>query len=265
MAGKKDKDTYRNLADSLTEESLREAADTFFGQRRSIEAALREYEQGVQELLRRQLLVETRLANLHFLLRRGDAATLDGFYRAIDVDPAEVPKPDPEAGARLGELQVPFGVRAKIRYEKLVCQAYGDLAGEAADFMQGRHYKDPQDPRCMRVTLSYAQLRKRHAALCEEIRKANAYSTPSEILQYCKQLSETDSARSGISVPLCYTLDREMAFAAPDFGQSGLQAFPAFPATKQVKGAIKRYCSRVFASTPGEIRSILEAVRYAAH
>jgi len=264
MAGKKDKDSYRSLADSLTEESLREAADTFFGQRRSIEASLQEYEEGVQELLRRQRKVERRLANLHFLLRRGDTATVDGFYRAIGMDPDRIPKPDPETGARLGDLQVPFGVRAKSRYEKLVCQAYAGLASEAADFMQGRNYKDPHDPRCMRVTLSYEQLRNRHAALCEKIRKANAYSPPSEILQYCKQLSETDSARSGICVPLCYTLDREMAFAAPDFCQNGLEAFPAFPSEKRVKGVIKGYCSRVFASAPEEIRRILESLRYAA-
>jgi hypothetical protein len=261
MAGKKDKDSYRSLADSLTEESLREAADTFFGQRRGIETALQAYEEGVQELLRRQQRVAARLATLHFLLRRGDSAAVDGFYRAIDVDPDRIPKPDPETGARLGKLQLPFGLHAKSRYAKLVCEAYAALAEEAADFMQGRYYPDPQDPRCMRVTLSYAQLRERHASLCEEIRKANAYSPPSEILQYCKRLSETDQARSGICVPLCYTLDREMAFAAPDFGQSGLVAFPAFPAAKQVKRAIKGYCSRVFASAPEEIRRILETVR----
>ncbi len=261
MADNKKKDAYSCLADSLVEESLKEAADTFFGQRRSIESALQDFHSQVQKLLVIQGRVEMRLANLHFLLHRNDTATVEAFYRAVAVDPELIPRPEPQSAADLSALQIPRSIRAKARYQKLVLDAYAALVAEAADYMQGRYYKDPEDPRCMRVTINYRQLERQHEALRRQIRQANENNLPSQVLQYSKQFTGSESEKSGISVPVSYTLDREMAFTAPDFNQTGLRAYPELPSPDRVKGAVKSYSAKVFAEAPQEIRAILKAVK----
>jgi hypothetical protein len=261
MQGKKSKDAYECLAESLTEETLQEAADTFFGQRKGIEEELQIYSQWVQELSKIQSQVHTVQANLHFILGQDKEQTVPSFYRHIGVDPEQVPWPQNEDGTDLGWLQVPFALRAKAQYAKLLCSAYAQFASQAADFMYGRTYKDPQDSRCQRMTLSYNQVYDFYTQLKQKIAKANQDNAPSQVLQYVKQLDIQRSAKESlVAVPLQYSLDQEMAMAAPDFAQSGLTAYPDFPPLQDVQRAVKDFAYWIFTKMPKHMRHILALV-----
>lgn len=196
MFEKKSKNTYECLADSLAEETLQEAADTFFGQRKGIEDELQMYSQWVQELSKIQSQVQTAQANLHFILGSDDDQTVSSFYRQIGVDPEQVPWPEDPETTDFSQFQVPFAFRAKARYAKLICAAYTEFAAQAADFMHGRAYKDPQDSRCQKMTVSYNQLYEFYTTLKQKIQKANQDNAPSQVLQYVKQLDIERSAKN---------------------------------------------------------------------
>jgi hypothetical protein len=264
MAGRKKDDRYECLADSLAEESLAEAADTLFGERRRIEQGLQDYEHKVRRLLEFQKSVESRLATLHYLLRRSDPETVSGFYRSLNIDPAQVPSPDQSISADLGQLQMPFGLRARGRYAKLLLHAYRVLEDEVRAYMYGRYYQDPEDVRCMRVTLNYRQLKELCDQLSERIDKANQSDSFTQALQFSKRLDVEQTGKESLAGgPMQYTLDREMAFTAPDFAGNGLKAYPDLPSPEEAKPGIRAYAKRVFRQAPQEVRSIVREVKRA--
>jgi hypothetical protein len=254
--------SYQSLADSLTEETLQEAADTFFGQRKAIERAMEIYAQRVQELQKILVQVQTQQATLHFLLREGQEQTVKAFYSRIGIDPEGVPWPDEGIKPELSKLQVPFAFRAQTRYAKLVSSAYAQFAATAADYMHGRNYKDPKDSRRQRITVNYDQVYAFYQQLQKQIQKTNQDNSPSQVLQFVKQLDVDRAAKESlVSVPLHYTLDQEMAIEEPDFAQSGIVAYPDFPDLAKVKDAIADCAGRFFREHPHQARQILEQVR----
>jgi hypothetical protein len=128
--------------------------------------------------------------------------------------------------------------------------------------MYGRNYRDPEDPRRQRVTVNYEQVYAFYTQLREKIHKTNQDNSPTQVLQFVKQLDIERSARESlVGVPLQYTLDEDMAIAAPDFAQSGLKAYPDFPSLDEAKGKIKKFAGQVYAAQPEKILQVLRAVK----
>ena len=253
--------TYVCLADSLTEEALQEAADNFFGQRRSIEHALQLYKDKVQELQIIQEEVFSAQANLHFLLRQGEEQTVVTFYRRIGIDPEKIPFPSSLDSRNFHYVDQPFALRASSRYAKLLCNVYAIFVHTVDAYMHGRYYQDPEDSRCQRLTINYNQLATFCQELQERIQRVNRDNSPTEMLQFSKKLDlERSEKEALVGVPTRYSLDEEMAFTAPDFTQSGLAHYPDFPAEERVRGTIKKMASGIYSQAPREIRDILASV-----
>ena len=259
---KKQKRKTDNLNESLVEETLQEAADTFFGTRRDIEQAVQLYQKKVQQLRRIQEAVAGRQAELHFLLCRGKDDVVSGFYQAVGVDATRVPEPGPESAADLGQLRIPFGLTLKKRYAKVVQAAYARFVQETRAYMHGRYFNDPEDPRRKRITVHYHQLKRLCREVNERIEQANQYNSPTQMLQFSKQFDIEGSEKEAIvGVPLRYNLDQEMAFPRQDFSCALLAAYPDFPPEEQVRGPITRYCAGVASEYPDEIHSIVREVK----
>ncbi|MFO7718107.1 MAG: hypothetical protein ACQESV_00745 [Thermodesulfobacteriota bacterium] len=264
MAEKKKSQQYTCVADSLAEETLKEAADSFFGQRRNIEEALQSYRAKIERLQDIQQEVALSLANLHYLLRQGKPETVRGFYTLIGVDPDEVPSALTTRSPELSHLSLPWALRDKTRYSGLLKQAYAAVVDTAGAYMHGRHYNDPENPRCKRVTVNYEQVKQMCAALTAQIEQANQYNSPSQVLQFSKKLDTDQTEKESLAgIPLQYNLDEEMAFVPPDFSCERLEAYPDFPALQEVAGNIKSYAAQLYGQAPQEIRAILRAVRQA--
>jgi hypothetical protein len=254
--------SYQSLADLLTEETLQEAADTFFGQRTAIERALEIYTQRVQELQKILDQVQAKQATLHFLLGEGQEQVVKAFYSRIGINPESVPQPEQSIEPELSELRVPFAFRDQTRYVKLLTSVYAQFAATAADYMHGRSYKDPNDSRRQRITVHYDQVYAFYQQLRKQIQKTNQENSPSQVLQFVKQLDVDRAAKESlVSVPLHYTLDQEMAIEEPDFMQSGIVAYPDFPAAERSKDVIAGCAARFFREHPAQARQILEKVR----
>ncbi len=254
--------SYQSPADSLTEETLLEAADTFFGQRTAIERALEIYTQRVQELQKVLDQVQTKQATLHFLLGEGQEQEVKAFYSRIGIDPESVPRPVQSIEPELSELRVPFAFRDQTRYVKLLTSVYAQFAATAADYMHGRSYKNPNDSRRRRISVHYDQVYAFYLQLQKQIQRTNQENSPTQVLQFVKQLDVDRAAmESLISVPLHYTLDQEMAIEEPDFAQSGIVAYPDFPVAETVKDVIADCARRFFCEHPAQARHILEKVR----
>lgn len=259
---KKQKGKTGDLNESLMEETLQEAADTFFGTRRDIEQAVQLYQEKVDMLRRIQEGVAGRQAELHFLLCRGKDDVVSGFYRAVGVDATRIPAPGPEPAADFAKLRVPFGLPLKTRYAKVVRAAYARFVQEARDYMHGRYFNDPEDPRRKRITVHYHQLERLCREVNERIEQANQYNSPTQMMQFSKQFDIEGSEKEAIvGVPLRYNLDQELAFSPVDFTCAVLPAYPDFPPEEQARAPITRYCAGLASECPDEIRSILREVK----
>ena len=255
---KKQKGKTDSLNESLLEETLQEAADTFFGTRREIEQAVRLYQEKVDTLRRIQEGVARRQAELHFLLCRGKAEVVSGFYRAVGVDPNQVPDPGSEGAADGGQLRIPFGLGRRMRYTKLLRIAHNRFVQEAHAYMHGRYFNDPEDPRRKRITVHYHQLERLCQEMNERIEQANQYNSPTQMLQFAKQFDiEGSEKESLVGVPLRYNLDQELAFPRQDFSCARLPAYPDFPPAEQVRRAISRFCAWILKKYPHEVQSLL--------
>ena len=264
MADKNKSQQYSSVADSLAEETLKEAAECFFGQRRNIEEALQTYRTNVERLRDIQQEVTQSLANLHYLLRQGKPETVRGFYTLIGVDPERVPSALTFLSPELSHLSVPWALRDKTRYSGLLQQAYAAVVDTSSAFMYGRHYNDPENPRCKRVTVNYEQVKQMCAALTAQIEQANQYNSPSQVLQFSKKLDTEQAEKESLAgIPLQYNLDKELAFMPPDFSCERLQAYPDFPALQAVARSIKSYAAQLYGQAPQEIQAIVRAVRQA--
>jgi hypothetical protein len=262
MMEKKSGTTHQNLADSLAEETLQEAADTFFGQRKSIEEAMTIYERHVHQLREIMIQVQVRQSNLHAVLAEDRESGVADFYQSLGIDPEQVPWPGDQSSADLGMLSIPFALRAKRRYAKLLCSAYAQFASQARDYMHGRTYKDPKDSRRYRVTLNYDQVFALYSSIKKQIQKTNQESSPTEVLQFVKQLDVERSAKESlVGVPLRYTLDEEMAIPQPDFAASGLAAYPDLPDLDQVRDRILDWADTRYRQDPDWIKRILSQLQ----
>ena len=262
MSRKKSSDTYECLADSLAEETLQEAADTFFGQRKDIENEMQIYSQRVQELQKILTQLQIRQANLHFVLTQDSQEIVDRFYRRIGVDPELVPRPEAGVFPDQGLLSTPFAFRVKTRFVKLLSIAYAQFSSHVQAYMHGQGYKDPEDPRCQRVTINYNQVYDFFKKKKKKIRKANQDNSPSQVLQFVKQLDIERSAKESlVGVPTQYTLDQDMAMSIPDFAQSGLSAYPEFPSLEELKQTIQEFALHLYAQHPEHARWVVEKVK----
>ncbi|WP_027370758.1 hypothetical protein [Desulfovermiculus halophilus] len=261
MSQKRHISSYEDLAESLVEETLQEAADTFFGQRKSIEQELELYSRKVQELKSILLRVQTRQANLHFVLAEGHSRAVEDFYRQLQIDPKQVPEPE-GVSPDLRLLEPAFALRTKSRYAKLLLRTYTFFASQAEEYMHGRSYKDPEDPRRQRITVNYDQVYAFYKQLAEKIRKTNQESSPTEVLQFAKKLDIERSAKESlVGTPLNYSLDEEMAIPQPDFAQSGLAAYPDFPDPEKAKKIVVDFAHHMLRRYPEQVRTVLDRVK----
>ncbi|MFW6179587.1 MAG: hypothetical protein ACOC43_14625 [Desulfohalobiaceae bacterium] len=253
---------FQDLADSLAQESLVEAAEHFFGQRVEIENRLQDFWNLVAKLLQIQKQVQARQADLHFLLRRGEPQTVQEFYSSLGLDPEQIPGLDPEATAAPLQLRLPFALTSKGRYCMLLCRAYERLADQVHSYIYGEYYNDPHEPRCKCITANYNQLQQLSSFLQEKIRIANQADTYTEVLQFAKRLDvEREGKESLAGVRMQHTLDQELAFTPPELSQTGLKPYPYFPPLSEVQKKIKLVSARIYSRYPAEVRAIMQEIQ----
>ncbi len=260
MADQKNR-IYEELSENLRDEVLQEAADTLFGKRRAIEQEISLFHEKVGEL--RDVLgnVQLHQKGLHILLLDNDNDAVAGFYRAIGVDPGQIPEIETDDFSREAfPVTLPFAFTAKGKYAKGLFFSYDAFARAVAAYMNGQTYNDPEDPRVKRVTVNLKALEKWHGELNRKIENQNRDYAPSRSLDFAKRMDveQSEKADKMACTLSSSNLDQDMAFPTIDWGCLELPEYPELPPAAQVKATVHSYAGRLFTEQPAKVREILD-------
>lgn len=258
----KNKDNFDQFADALVEESLQEAASTFFGKRREIEKEIEEYWEKVDELRHIEKQVIDCQTDLHFLLLKGDKQCVNGFYQAIGVDPSKIP-PVQEVNNYSGWGGLLFSFTERKRYFKIVFDVYKEFAHTVKDYMYGKYYEDPEDRRVKKKSVNVEQMKRWCSTLNEKIEENNIYNLPSEVLRFCKRLDVNSSEKEKcVSTPMQYVnVDKDMQLKEFAFSCALLREYPELPAPEEVRNAIFSFTKKVYKANKETVRVLLQEIK----
>ncbi len=245
-------------AESLRYESLRQAADTFFGARRAVErdqAVLRQWAEHLQALSRR---AETWIAALHCVL--GGADNLRLLLDALGMQLPEARLY--EAHSCLLHIARPHSFTREGLYCKIVWSVYAHWADILHEYHHGRPLQDSSVPGGTRWTPNYQQVLEFCARLNERIEHTNTSYRPSESLEFARRLDpygQEMASLLGCGTEVC-SLDVSLALPLVDPNSLGLLPWPDSPDEAVARRMVKAVCRRIFR----EQRQVAEAVLAAA-
>jgi hypothetical protein len=224
-------------AEGLRYESLRQAADTFFGARKAVErdrALLTQWAHKLHAVSRR---LETWTAALNCVLGTPENSRML-LQRLGMALPEE----------RLYELQACLVQVARPRsftrqglYCKIVWAVYEHWADALEEYHHGRPYTDPTLPGRKLHTPGYQQVVSLCAELNARIEHTNTAYRPSESLEFVRRLDPAAQDKAsvlGCGTELC-SLDASLALPLVDLTSFGLVPWPQPPAEEVARRAVK--------------------------
>jgi len=242
------------LADELIEDTLKEAADTFFGRRKGIEHEISLFEQKVRELRPLAQRIEQAAKSLNFLLLKGKE--VENFWRYLNI---EFPL-DYDPDWRLG-ITIPAGLTIKSRYAKLLVYVYQTLAKAIEEYTYGRHVEDTVIKGRKLVTVNYNFLQRWASEINEKIEKINYYQKPSDVLQFVKKLHVEEIEKERIAgAPMKYSLDKDLLLDKLIFSDYKLKRYPDLARDDKTIKLVKRFARDLVKRNKQEIKRILEEI-----
>ncbi len=244
-------------ADSLVDEGLAEAADTFFGKRKRLEDEITFFHEKCRELVQIGQKVVDRGHGLGFLLLYGEE--LAGFYQALGV--AWKSGNPLDGSSHAGDAVPGSGMFARTRYWKSVYQTYAALYSSLDVYTNGRYFDDPSRPGGKKRTLCLANVTAWGARMNDRIEAVNKNNQPSQVLQFAKQFRVDEMERENITgAGVVYNLDDDLSFAPVDLSRCGFFDFPVLPRPEKVKKTIQSYCLGLYKQHRARLEPILHEV-----
>jgi hypothetical protein len=240
--------------DALVEETLREAAGTFFGARKEVEDEISLFASRVADLrAQAEKKIRPWSAGLFFLL--GPA----GGQKLLDALGVILPAEYISGGDRplLPRLR---SFTRKGLFIKTGRQMYMSLAEEISAYLHGTLYPDPLYPGHKLKTVHYLQLKRHCESINAHIAHVNKSNRPSASLAFAKRMDQ-DLVRketvTGGGVGMA-SLDEELAFAPLVFDQYDLPFFSDFPVDAATEKLVKDCCAEVYSEDPRRADRTLE-------
>lgn len=247
-----------DLAHDLMEETLVEAAGTFFGTRKRLEDDIDLFKRKIETLAAMQSRVLARAGDLHHLLLEGEAAA--DFYAALDIDPSsfiDAVSLSRRSGARFKAM----ALTVHGKYAKAVKRAYQRFYEGVDVFMHGKYATDEHGRK--HLTPHYNQIMKQCHDLNERIQKVNSEISPSETLAFVKKLDVIEMEKSkftGGGSGYENGLDEDLAFKTLDCEQSGLMEFPDLPGPDKAESEIARFCKSLAREHGDRVKALLKSL-----
>jgi len=241
----------------LFTEVLTEAAETFFGTRREVDAMIELLERHVEKLKARQKQVEARAALLNYVLLDGTAAR--GFYRGLAVTPGVLAAIAPSPAAWIQPL--PFALTAKGRFAKVVGEIYQELAQACQDYMHGSQTQG----RKQETEIYHGLLAGMVALINAEIRRVNEAFSPCQSLRFAKQFSP---GHHEAEVPDCRygdCLEQKLCFRPLNIAAFNLAVYPDLPPAEAVAGKITAFAKGLFRDHTRAARRVLSDLGRQSH
>jgi hypothetical protein len=247
-----------DFADQLHTDVISDMAESFFGGRKELDNALEAYSSMVKELLPVIEHMFQAAATLRLLLL--DDAGADAFCVELGIDPSRIPQA--EGAPILVRESLPFSMTGGGRYNDCVTLAYQGLHEAIREYLHGRHYDDPDQSGRKRLTMHYRRLKEIAEIINEKIHKANNERSVSTVLREVKRLDPVQMEREEMLGDVVYGdgcgKDPDMCFVPIDFDGYQFPEVEELPSPKEVKPAVKRFCSRLYAERKDAVREAID-------
>lgn len=241
--------------DALVRETLREAADVFFGARKEVEDEIALFQSRAAELRVRAEKIRLWTGGLFFLLGpEGSADLPEGLRAGLTAEDA------PE-GSRLVLSRLKSFTRKGL-FVKTAWRLYAELAGMIDAYMHGAPYADPLYPGRKLVSVHYDQVRRHCEAVNERIVRLNESNRPSESLGFAKRMNQNQAHKESVTGggEGTVSLDEDLAFSPIEFEACGLPFFPDLPVDGATEKQFRDLCAGVFAREPERAVMALETL-----
>lgn len=244
------------FSDDLVDETLKEAADTFFGRRKALEQKLDLFEEWVQELKKKSGLVARTAAGINFFFQ--DEALRQSFWEEAGLKGSIYPDISPDKPEHLEPAR---GMTGKSRFQKTVFSLYERLQEQAHDYNFGRYLDHPEIKGKKVLTPNLHHLRKWADELNQEIDSINTSSRPSEVLGFARRMDVGESCkRESVGSGLEYNYDQELCYQHVDPHRQGLPEYPVPETDKQHKHRLMDFCAEVYKADKNRIKELLESL-----
>lgn len=253
-----------DYCDALTQETLVEMAENFFGERKSLddEKERFEHQAGILRTYGESVLLKASL--LHALLLNEE--NVHEFFGILGVQPGRLLLLVDPAKARLF-LPLPAGFSCKRRYVKLVLRTYEAVADGFDIYLNGRYY-NLAGSKQKRLSVHYKLLKDWCGHINRRIRKVNEGLAPSCVLGFAHGLDVEALDRERISGATlenyACSLDESLAMTPVSCHEAGLVELPQLPPLDKVKHPVKQYAKALYSANKTQCKALLTSLRQTA-
>ncbi|WP_419787868.1 hypothetical protein [Pseudodesulfovibrio sp.] len=219
-------------------------AEAYFGERKDLDEMIEAFGRMAEQVQALRPHVLDAAARMDCLLL--DRETANSFYQAIGVDSSRMSLPAQKPRPIFPKL--PFAFTGHGRYERCVFRVYDLFHSVADEYLNGRHFDDPEYKGRKRLTPHYLRIKSLAEHLNVEIDKVNQRSVCGA-LQYVKNMDPEHARQERLMGDTdCRgdALNRDLQFVRIDFEALQLLEIPDLPPLYKVKAVLKTFCSRVY-------------------
>lgn len=244
------------LSEEMAEETLKEAADTFFGRRKRLDQELELIFQQAEQLRKKAGLAKEKASTLNYLFPDEDSRKL--FWEKLDLGDSVY------AGLKgrwTEKTQPPRALTMKGRYQKSVLTLYDDLRAMVRDYIHGRYIDHPEIKGKKVLTPSLANLKAWAEKINKEIEEVNCSSKPDDVLAFARRIDVNESSkRESFGSGLEYSFDQELCFSPLDFSSLNMEELPLLPGEKKDYNNITSVAAIVYREKKDQVRAILDEI-----
>ncbi len=239
------------LTSNLMDETLKEAADSFFSKRKQVEDEQELIHAELCKLKEQANRIDTLLSRLNYVLVRGRAR--HAFWAELGLDSLGNYEPVWEH-----DVVLPRSWTYKGRFIHLVRSLYTQISEKIEDYTHGKYVDDPEVKGKKRLTVNLNTVKARIQDLNESIRELNVNHNPGEVLAFVRKLDVEGSRHKEIAGGgLVYNYDQELSYCELDASSLEIKEYPELSRDKDTMSRVEQICRQIYRDYKAEVRGML--------
>ncbi|WP_291321157.1 hypothetical protein [Desulfonatronospira sp.] len=242
------------FADNLMDETLKEAADTFFGKRKELEDDMDFLQRQVQKLHNQARAIEDIAARINYLLAGGKGAW--EFWAGMEAKSLSDIAPEWEP-----DVALPRAWTRKGRFSSLVRNLYQQLADRIEVYTYGRYVEDQEVKGKKHLTSNLKSVSEFAESINAAIREINACSSPNDIMAFARSM-DVEGARKKkfASSDLTYDYNQDLCFQELNLDELGLVKYPELSTGKEAMHNLAVLSKDIYSRYKTEINALLDEI-----
>ncbi|WP_291319918.1 hypothetical protein [Desulfonatronospira sp.] len=242
------------FAENLMDETLKEAADTFFSKRKEIEDDLEFLHRQVEELRNQAKGIEALAARINHLLAGGRTARefwdASGGSLFADIKPAWEP-----------DVALPRAWTRKGRFVKLIRNLFLQLANRVDVYLYGKYVDDPEVKGKKQLTTNLKSVISLAEDINTSIREINSCNSPDDVMAFARSMDVEGSEKKKFAGgDLTYDFNQDLCYQEVNMQDLGLAEYPELSSDRQAMQKMDALAKDIYSRYKKEINDLLDEI-----